>query len=165
MENVSQALFFISIFCSIILSIYYFYRNKNSKIFIFILGVLSLSSLLYYYFFNNSNSIIARGNNSNEVYFIVILYSFMLLGMMSHYFYTVFTIPKSKRNKFDFGLFIAPIFVSPIVFIPLLAAFQNTDIDLANLTLPKFMVFFVSFENGFFWREIFENRQRKIRNG
>ena len=44
------------------------------------------------------------------------------------------------------------------MFIPLLAALQNTVDNLQNLTAVKMMVFFVAFENGFFWKEYFDHR-------
>jgi hypothetical protein len=83
----------------------------------------------------------------------------MLLGMAAQYGYNRFEQPKAERKAFDFGLFIAPIFASPIIFIPLLAALQNADLDLTRLTTPKMMVFFVAFENGFFWKEYFDHRR------
>ena len=82
--------------------------------------------------------------------------------MTCHYLYTLLSMPKNQRRSFDFASFIAPVFASPIVFIPLLASFQNADVDLTNLTLPKFMVFFVAFENGFFWKELVDNRRKEL---
>jgi hypothetical protein len=54
-----------------------------------------------------------------------------------------------------------PMLASPLVFIPLLGAFQNAPVDLMSLTLPKFMVFFVAFQNGFFWKEVVDNFRKK----
>ena len=83
------------------------------------------------------------------------------MGMIAQYLYSWLGQPPSKRKtkRFDMGLFIAPIFTSPIVFIPLLAALQNAVVDLQNLTTPKMMLFLVAFENGFFWKEYFDHRQ------
>ena len=69
----------------------------------------------------------------------------------------------SERQPFNIGRFLAPVFASPIVFIPLLGAFQSMDIDITNLTLPKIMVFFVAFENGFFWKEVVDNHQKRTK--
>lgn len=101
---------------------------------------------------------------NNEIYFVIILYIFMLLGMLANYFYNRFSKPKTNRESFDIGLFIAPIFASPIIFIPLLASLQTADIELSNLTTTKLMVFIVSFQNGFFWKEYFDNRNKEIKN-
>jgi hypothetical protein len=88
----------------------------------------------------------------------------MVVGMASHYLYNLLMKSARTRQPFDLRRFIAPIFASPIVFIPLLGAFQSADIDLTNLMLPKYMVFLVAFENGFFWRELVENRTKEQRS-
>jgi hypothetical protein len=89
----------------------------------------------------------------------------MLLGMLSQYIYTRLEQPKDLRKKFDLGLFLAPIFTSPIIFIPLLSAMQNAEVDLQNLTTPKIMIFLVAFENGFFWKELFDHRRKLKETG
>lgn len=104
---------------------------------------------------------LGKGSQANETGFVIVLYLSMLAGMACHYFYGLFLLPQRKRSKFDLGAFLAPVFASPIVFIPLLGAFQNTEVDLTQLTLPKFMVFFVAFENGFFWKEVVDNRRKE----
>ena len=96
---------------------------------------------------------------------MIILYLCMLLGMAAQYAHNRFFLPKAQRPEFDFGLFLAPIFASPIIFIPLLAAMQNAEVDLAQLTVPKMMVFFVAFENGFFWKEYFDHRRQEKQKG
>jgi hypothetical protein len=68
---------------------------------------------------------------------------------------------KRIRPPFDAGNCFAPILISPIVFIPLLRAFQNANADLADPTLPKRMIFLVTFENGIFCKELVDNRQRE----
>lgn len=87
--------------------------------------------------------------------------------MFAQYLYRHFERPKRYRHKWDWGCFIAPIFASPIVFIPLAAAFQSVDIDLTkpNLKLPQLMVFFVAFENGFFWKEHYDRKQKEEEKG
>lgn len=102
----------------------------------------------------------AKGK-SGDFILAAALFFCMLLGMVSQYLYRRFEKPKRRRTKFDWGVFIAPVFASPIVFIPLLAAFQNADVDLANLTVPRLMIFFVAYQNGFFWKEFFDRKQRE----
>lgn len=146
----------------LIISIYHFMKMevKNIRSFIgqlFILGICF--AILYMLFFSSGNP--SPRAAQNEVYFVIILYVCMLLGMLAQYLFMWFTKPKKERKKknFDGGLFIAPIFASPIIFIPLLAALQNAVTDLQNLTTTKLMIFFVAFENGFFWKEYFDNRR------
>ena len=56
-------------------------------------------------------------------------------------------------------------FAAPIILIPLLAAFQGADIDLAKLTTPRIMMFCVAFQNGFFWKEFFDRKQKEVEVG
>ena len=88
----------------------------------------------------------------------------MSAGMFAQYLYRYFESPMRYRRKWDWGCFIAPIFASPIIFIPLAAAFQNADVDLTNdrMTLPRMMIFLVAFENGFFWKEYFDRERKQI---
>ena len=91
----------------------------------------------------------------------------MVAGMFAQYLFRYFERPVRYRQKWDWGCFIAPVFASPIVFIPLAAAFQNVDIDLTNprLKLPQLMVFLVAFENGFFWKEYFDRKRKEVGKG
>jgi hypothetical protein len=88
----------------------------------------------------------------------------MITGMFAQYLYRHFERPERYRQKWDWGCFIAPVFASPMIFIPLAAAFQNSDIDLTkdSLTLPRLMIFLVAFENGFFWKEYFDRRRKEV---
>ena len=110
------------------------------------------------------SSAVAKGP-AEDFAFAAALYLCMLLGMAAQFLYRHFEQPKRKRRKFDWGLFLAPVFASPIVFLPLLASFQNADIDLARLTVPRMMVFFVAFQNGFFWKEYFDRRRTEAQRG
>jgi hypothetical protein len=103
----------------------------------------------------------SKGLTPSELPVIGVLFACMLLGMLAHWLYVWLGTPQGKRRKFDFGLFVAPILASPIIFIPLLASQQNTDPSLAQLDVPRFMVFLVAFENGFFWKEYFDNLKKK----
>ena len=111
--------------------------------------------------FPYSSSLISMGTGSS-IALVVVLYIFMLLGMFSQYAYRYFDQPRRKRTKWDWHLFIAPIFVSPIVFLPLALSFTSSGLDLESLTAPRLMIFFVAFENGFFWKEFFDLRRKEI---
>jgi hypothetical protein len=50
-----------------------------------------------------------------------------------------------------------------MVFIPLLAAVQGADLRLEELTAPRMMIFFVAFQNGFFWKNFFDQKQKTER--
>lgn len=102
----------------------------------------------------------ARGDGDDETWFIIVLYAFLLLGMLAQHAYARFSRPRRWRPKFDVGIFLAPIFASPIVFIPLLATVQTSGVDLYEADAARFMLFLVAFENGFFWKTIFDQRHQ-----
>ncbi len=121
---------FISVTGLLFISIFKFIKSKNWQNFIVQIVIIAICFCGLYYLFYSWPQITARGNADNDVYFVIVLYLFMLLGMLAQYLYTRFEMPKTQRKEFDIGLFIAPIFASPIIFIPLLAALQNADINL-----------------------------------
>ena len=92
----------------------------------------------------------------------IALFLFMVCGMLAQFLFDRFSAPQRERKQFDWGPFLAPVFASPVVFIPLLAAFQNADIDLTHLNTARFMVFLVAFQNGFFWREVFDKQRERL---
>jgi hypothetical protein len=100
--------------------------------------------------------IVYRG--ASPTLLILALYGAMLLGMLSHYMYFRWSRPRSRRGTLDLGNLLAPVFVSPIVFLPLASVFQSSAPATADAA--RLMLFLVAFENGFFWREFFENRQK-----
>lgn len=137
-----------------------FLRSRNVARSLLVAAIILAAGAGYYALFQSGSQIRPKGDQPNQWAFIGVLYIFMLLGMASNYLYGRFSMTKSTRPQFDTGNLAAPMMASPIVFIPLLGAFQNTYVDLANLTAPKLMIFLVAFENGFFWKEFFDNRRR-----
>jgi hypothetical protein len=80
--------------------------------------------------------------------------------MLAQHAYARLSKPRRRRRRrFDLGTFLAPIFASPIVFIPLLATIQAAGVDLYRVNGARFMLFLVAFENGFFWKVIFDQRR------
>jgi hypothetical protein len=157
-----NVVFWVSLVGLFILTILSFRKTRNFTRTIIFLAFLVVCGAAYYLIFQTGDRIHAKGAQPNELSFIIILYVCMLLGIVCHYFYGLLMKPKGERQRFDVGVLLAPVFASPIVFVPLLAAFQEAEIDLANLTIPKFMVFFVAFQNGFFWKEVVENHRKEI---
>lgn len=150
------------------LAIYRAIKTKNRRGFILQMLVLVVCFAFLYAMFDFpivAQTPAGKGEDGQDVYLVIVLYICMLLGMLAQYAYNRFEQPKEERKKFDLGLFFAPVFASPIIFIPLLAALQNADIDLTKLTTAKTMVFLVAFENGFFWKEYFDHRRKGKEQG
>jgi hypothetical protein len=93
------------------------------------------------------------------------LYLCMLAGMFAQYAYRHFERPQRHRTKWDGGLFIAPAFASPIIFVPLATSFISTGFDFTKPTAAKFMIFLVAFQNGFFWKEFFDLKRKAAEDG
>lgn len=161
MGGLSSIVFWVSLAGLCVLVFLEYVRVRKLRRLLFCLAVLAGCGALYFYFFQSSPSIASKGEQPSQAGFVVVLYACMFLGMVCHSFYSRFLKAKTEREPFDWGNFFAPVFASPIVFMPLLGAFQNADVDLTKLTMPKFMVFFVAFQNGFFWKEVVDNRAKE----
>jgi hypothetical protein len=94
---------------------------------------------------------------------IVFCYGAMLLGMAAEYGYTI--ADRASRGegqlKFDLATFLLPVFASPIIFIPLLTLTSELGTGGA-FTRAHLMVYLVAFQNGFFWKQLFEQRRQAI---
>ena len=92
---------------------------------------------------------------------IVFCYASMLLGMGAEYGYSL--AERASRGeapfKFDKVTFLLPIFASPIIFIPLLTLTSELSVGGA-FTRAHLMVYLVAFQNGFFWKQLFEQRRQ-----
>jgi len=87
----------------------------------------------------------------HETLAVAFCYTAMVLGMVAQYAYNQ---ARTQDFRFDPATFFMPIFVSPIVFIPLLTVI--TDVNTTGaLAQPKLMVYLIAFQNGFFWRSFF----------
>lgn len=87
---------------------------------------------------------------------IGLLYLAMLLGMAAQYVYL-----KSERARFRWHLFIKPILLSPVVFLPLLAGLQD-HLNGGPWNLARLMLLFIAFQNGFFWKTLFDAQAGRI---
>lgn len=85
----------------------------------------------------------------------IALYSSMILGMLSEYLYSRLSVPQRLRLPFDFGIFISPILISPILFVPLYETLSNV----VTPSKATGMLVLVAFENGFFFKGYFDQRR------
>ena len=86
----------------------------------------------------------------------------MLLGMTAEYAYSLAERASrgEARVKFDALTFLMPVFASPIVFIPLLTLTSEIGAGGGAFTRARLMVYLVAFQNGFFWKQLFEQRRQ-----
>jgi hypothetical protein len=88
---------------------------------------------------------------------IAFMYLAMLAGIVAQFFFF-----QDANGSFEFRPLVKPILASPIVFIPLVSAYQGTGVSNSIFTISDLMIILVSFQNGFFWKMIFD-RQHKPR--
>ncbi len=141
--------------------------SKNVQYFIINSIILIIGFLVLYKYFYIVEIPIAKGvqGNTGVTTWITIGLCFiaMIFGMICHSMFFYYILPKEDRDKVkkDWGKIIAPICVSPIVFIPIVTLLQNAKVDLMNPSYADITLFLIAFENGFFWKEIFNNRMTK----
>jgi hypothetical protein len=89
---------------------------------------------------------------------VALLYASMLLGMVGQaYFFA-----KSDVRS-DIGSVMKPFLASPIVFIPLASSYQSNLLSAAPFALADLMILLVAFQNGFFWKAIFDKQSEGLK--
>ena len=124
----------------------------------FILHAFSLIVCVFFFWgFYGFWTIASEPKGENyEAWSVALLYICMIFGMFANHVYRRLSREKASREKWDFGLFLAPLFVSPIIFIPLHNAISQTASE-----SPGLISFLVAFQNGFLWKEYFDHKRKK----
>lgn len=76
----------------------------------------------------------------------------VLCGMAAHYFFFL-------QRKWSWKSFLRPFFVSPLVLLPLIGSVSGVP-SIEPIQLISFG--FLAFQNGFFWREVFEHAKANV---
>lgn len=98
----------------------------------------------------------------DETASMIICYAAMLLGMTAEYGYSIAERrARGETAAFDTLTFLLPVFASPIVFIPLLTLTSELGTGGA-FSRARLMVYLVAFQNGFFWKQLFEQRRQIV---
>jgi hypothetical protein len=105
------------------------------------------------HFFGLPSTLRPKGPEEDQNFEVAVaaIYVSIVLGMLAEGFYSWLDKP-GRRRKFEWGATVKPLFVSPILLIPTIAAFQNAKIDLMELDFPRLMILLTAFEKGFLWR-------------
>lgn len=98
-----------------------------------------------------------KGGGPREVIAVVFCYVSMVLGMAAQYFYRQAE-AGARKLRFKPIEFLMPIFASPIVFIPLLTISTDAAMN-GPFTQARLMVYLVAFQNGFFWKNFFDEKK------
>ncbi len=84
-----------------------------------------------------------------------LLYLMVVVGMLAQHFYF-----RKEGKPLKWSALVRPFLASPIVFLPLLSGFQKALSHVVAFGLPELMMFLAAFQNGFFWKVVFD-RQRE----
>jgi hypothetical protein len=135
--------------------------HKWIQLAIVLLCIGSYFAVVVYYLGLPTRTWIGKGPEDNTRFWaaVAILMICILVGMMAEaaYAWLDYT-PEKRRRAFDWPGMIKPIFVSPLILIPTVAAFQNAQIDLTSLGFPWLMIMLTAFEKGFLWRHYLKKR-------
>lgn len=127
------------------------YRRSYASLVIDLCILCILWGLLYFSTGFPLESIQSFGNEN--LIMISIMFLSIVLGMISNYFFY------KEATSFAIASVLKPIFVSPIVLLPLIGSIDG----LANFTdIQSFSLVLLSFQNGFFWKSIFDKTQAAI---
>lgn len=126
-----------------------FFQKKNFKRLLIEITV-AIVLLAVIYLTGRNDGLIPFGEESapNPLPMIFLLLFFVVIGMIANYFFHL-------QAPFSWLTFIKPIFISPIVLLPIIGA-----IDYENLgPIQQVSLAFLAFQNGFFWKEIYNKVQ------
>jgi hypothetical protein len=165
MPLVGYALVAISSLALVLFAVLQYRQDHQSGKLIVQVAALGLVLSAVVYFLRLPSQVIPKGPNENQDFLVAVaaIYVSIVLGMLAEGFYNWLDKPKPKRRgKLDWGVTLKPLFVSPILLIPTIAAFQNANIDLMKLDFPRLMILLTAFEKGFLWRHYLAKNQSGI---
>jgi hypothetical protein len=100
------------------------------------------------------SSIETKGEGSGAQWVMVaLMYVAMTLGIVAQsYYFTGSGAPAGVSS------WIKPTLASPIIFIPLLSSYQAALSSMSVVSIADIMILLVSFQNGFFWKVVFDKQ-------
>jgi len=164
MSTLSEILVCIAFLAFLVLSILSYRRDRKlPRLLVELSCLVVLALVLHATFgfpkalFGDSGLVISKGagNNYSDWPIFVFAYLSVVLGMLGQGLYSRFNVVAAERPPFDWGSLLAPVFVSPLVFSPLISTLGNSAGTLQGI----FVVFVTAFENGFFFKAFVEQRQ------
>ncbi len=119
--------------------------------------IIVLAVGLFQVIFHPRFDLVPKGANKPGLGLLAAMFVSLVLGMLAQYLYHRFSQPSNRRPPFDLGAFIAPVFASPLVFGPILMAFQRATFDQGDRSIANLSLLLIAFQNGFCWKDFFDN--------
>lgn len=120
---------------------------------IMIVGGIMLLALIIASFVLDRPQIESKGSASLPWTMIALMYASMLLGIIAQSYY--FSPPTLQQSA---PSWVKPALASPIIFIPLVSSYEGSFSNMNQLTLSHLIILLVSFQNGFFWKVVFDKQ-------
>jgi hypothetical protein len=165
MSAPSEMLIGLSLMGSLFLFIYWFWKDRNlTRLVLRLLLLIGVLFALHGIFgfpkalLRPEDATFSKGSEGAAADWplYLIAYLSMLAGMLCQFLYTRFSREAAQRSPFDWGSFIAPVFVSPIIFVPLCSTLGVGE----HAEAGRYMIFLIAFENGFFFKGYFDQRSQ-----
>jgi hypothetical protein len=129
-------------------------RYRHRLNIVALLSLLVIVAALIFSEWSVTPNIEAKGETSGVQWIMVaLMYIAMTLGIVAQTYYF-----RSDAVEPGFTSWIKPALASPIIFIPLLSSYQDTLSTIDQISLAEIMILLVSFQNGFFWKVIFDKQ-------
>jgi hypothetical protein len=108
--------------------------------------------------FDFSSPIVSFGPGDRIL--ILLAFMSMLAGIGAQYFFDLWNRPKPRR-RFDLPSFLKAFLISPIVFLPVLGLIPD---ELKEFSRREVFVCLNAFQNGFFWRVVYDKVESQLRS-
>ncbi len=88
---------------------------------------------------------------------VALLFISVAAGIAAQYFFY-----RKAGETISWQDFLRPLLASPLVFLPLLGAFQGNLSYVNHFDIGNLMILIIGFQNGFFWKKIFEREKDDV---
>ena len=125
-------------------------RTSRKPAQLVLVALCLIGYLIFLYFFAGfprARPSFSAGSDVTLAWLLASIFACVVLGTISEYFFGLGEAPFSWRKM------LTPMCVSPLVMLPLIGSLPNVD-QISALQWVSFG--FLGFQNGFFWRRIFE---------
>lgn len=133
-------------------------RRLSVAAFLAFLILLVIMALLAQSAGRVTGTVESKGETSSLGWIMVaLMYVAMTMGIIAQSYYF-----RDDGSPAGYTSWIKPTLASPIIFIPLLSSYQDTLSTISSLSLAQLMILLVSFQNGFFWKVIFDKQTKAM---
>ena len=131
-------------------------RTRQFKPLIWQVLIWLVTILFALIYFQQTTGRVAFGHDSSRFVAIGVIFVTSLIGIAAHYLFYL-----AKPAQFNWFALLKPLLITPLVILPLVGSMpQNANIE----TMQMVMLGLLAFQNGFFWRAVFEKAKAHAGN-